>query len=395
MAGNNWVYTRAILVFILTIVSFEFLYLSVIGQSPWWLPAGATVVSIAAWYLIGRLGCRGINTNWFLTLALIIAITVIPELWLRAIDYHWKAYAGYAGLRPELTACFQPDRDLFWKRSSDEPGINNLGFHGPDIIVPKPADVCRVVVLGDSCAEQDYTGLLERCLNASDTSDTIQYEGALLAVAGYSSYQGKVIAEKLAPALEPDVAVICYGWNDHWLAYRATDNNIGSYRHMYYLTALLGQIRLVQFGRMLLAALSGDTGNNTLDKVRVPAEQYRANLLSIVRGLRHNGITVVLMTSPTSFYRLGVPDRIVKSRLAVSKETALHMHRQYNEIVRDLASRENIPLLDIEAEFERVTAPEIFFKPDGIHLSRDGLRAIAGRLCWAVREILCEKKETE
>ena len=388
MSRSNWVYTRVVLVLTLTVVSLESLYLIIIKQASWWLPVSSIVIAIVAWHLIGWLGRRGVETKGFLTLAAIIGITFVPELGLRTIDYHWGTHISFGGLRPKAIAYFKPDQDLFWKRSPDEPSINSLGFWGPDIITPKPGGVCRVVVLGDSSAEQDYARLLERCLNSSLAADATRYECALLAVAGYSSYQGKVIAEKVAPALEPDLTVLCYGWNDHWLAYGATDEDYALGRNMRFLPNLLGRSRLVQFCRMLLASLSGSDEKNIIDEVRVPADQYRQNLLAMVRTFRKNGTSVVLMTSPTSFYQKGVPDWLVELRLTSNKEAALHMHQQYNEIVRDIAAEERTILLDIETEFEQSTTTEHLFKADGIHFSRAGLYAISERLCSVLRKVL-------
>ncbi|MEW5994453.1 MAG: SGNH/GDSL hydrolase family protein [Candidatus Zixiibacteriota bacterium] len=376
----------------LAVVSLESLYLIIIKQASWWLPVSSIVIAIVAWHLIGWLGRRGVGTKGFLTLAAIIGIMFVPELWLRMIDYHWGAHISFGGLRPKAIAYFKPDQDLFWKRSPDEPGINSLGFWGPDIITPKPGGVYRVVVLGDSCAEQDYARFLERCLNSSLDADATRYECALLAVAGYSSYQGKVIAEKVAPALEPDLAVICYGWNDHWLAYGATDEDYARGGKIKFLANLLGSSRLVQFCRMLLASLSGSDEKNIIDEVRVPPDQYGQNLLTIVRTFRRNGTSVLLMTSPTSFYKMGVPEELVALRLTPSKEAALHMHRQYNEIVRDIAAEERTLFVDIETEFEQSTTTERLFKADGIHYSRAGLHAISDRLCSALHKVLVRKE---
>ncbi len=45
-----------------------------------------------------------------------------------------------------------------------------------------------------------------------------------LALSGYSSHQGRVLAELYGETLEPDLAVIYFGWNDHWRAYQTIDS---------------------------------------------------------------------------------------------------------------------------------------------------------------------------
>ena len=388
MSKSNWIYTRITLTLVLVLVSLESLYLSIVGQASWWLPISFVVVSVAAWYLISWLGHHGAKTKWLLTLATIIGITLVPELGLRMINYHWGAHISYGGLRPKAKDYFIPDWDLFWKRPPYEPGINSLGFGGPEIATPKPHGVFRIIILGDSCAEQGYYRFLERCLNSVLATDATKYECVLLGVAGYSSYQGKVIAKKVAPALEPDLAVICFGWNDHWLAYGATDEDYAPDKNVRFLANMLRESRLVQLFRMLLISLTNSDQKNIIDKVRVPPDQYRKNLLTMIHIFRKSGTSVVLMTSPTSFYKKGVPYEFVEQKLTSSKETALHMHKQYNEIVRDIANKEGIILLDLETEFEQSTITEQLFKADGSHFSRAGLYAVSERLCSVLSNII-------
>jgi lysophospholipase L1-like esterase len=366
---------------VLSIVTLELVYLASVGQVGWLAPSGAIAIAVGAWFLTGLLQSRGFDTRWFLSLAVVITITVVPELGLRAIDFRWGARVSDNGLRPEATAYFESDKDLLWKRSSDEPGVNELGFVGPEISDQKPDGVVRVVILGDSCAEQDYATILEQCLNSATSPDATRFECCRLACAGYSSYQGKVIAETAAAKFAPDIAVVCYGWNDHWLAYRATDEELGRGRAMYPLATAIGKSRLVQLGQKLRYSLVGSAQAGFIDEVRVSADQYRDNLLTIVNAFEADGIPVVFMTAPSAHYRTGVPDYIVDIQFARTKQQSLRLHREYNQIVRDIAAEKNLILVDLEAEFDRSTAPSGLFKADGIHFTPTGLQAIGQGLC--------------
>jgi len=376
---------RYCLMIVLLIVTLELAYLAGVGYVSWLVLCGGIVIAVGAWFLTSLLQRRGFDTRWFLSLAVVITVTIVPELGLRVIDFRWGARVSDNGLGPEVTAYFVPDKNLLWKRSPDEPGVNEFGLVGPEISDRKQDGVARIIILGDSCAEQDYATLLERCLNSASSPDATRYECFPLACAGYSSYQGKVIAETMAARFAPDIAVVCYGWNDHWLAYRATDADLGRGRAMYALAAAIGKSRLVQFGKKLRYSVVGSVEGQVIDEVRVSADQYRDNLLAIADAFDSDGIAVVFMTAPSAHNRTGVPDYLVDIQLTKSKDQALRLHRQYNQIVRDIAAEKNLNLVDLEAEFECETAPSGLFKKDGIHFTANGLRAISTTLCSVIQ----------
>ncbi len=79
--------------------------------------------------------------------------------------------------------------------------------------------------------------------------------------------------------------------------------------------------------------------NEPLEQVRVPADQYRNNLAGIYDVLNAAGIPVVFLTAPTSHYRDGVPDYLVDQDFARDRDSVKRLHRQYNDIVRQVAAR--------------------------------------------------------
>jgi hypothetical protein len=99
---------------------------------------------------------------------------------------------------------------------------------------------------------------------------------------------------------------------------------------------------------------------------------------------------VVFITAPTSQYRLGVPDYLENQGFVPNKAAATTLHRQYNEIVRDVATGDGVFLLDLEAETAALPAEGLgqLFMKDGIHFTDKGLETVAIRIARFAREEL-------
>jgi len=90
---------------------------------------------------------------------------------------------------------------------------NGLGLRGGEVEQPKPAGRTRVAVLGDSFMwgygvenEQVFARALTRHLPGSDSVN--------LAANGYSTVQSLVRLEDVGLALDPDVVIVGFFWND-------------------------------------------------------------------------------------------------------------------------------------------------------------------------------------
>ena len=175
------------------------------------------------WALAGGLASRGKPVAWLLVIASFNLMIVAPELTLRGAGFRYESNIQFGYPRPEDFTTLVPDEFLFWKLAPG-PGVNSMGFPGDEIETPKPADTYRILFLGDSCTWQGYPTGVKLFLewDAAGKSQR-RFDAVSLAVPGYTSYQGRIVAERLAGQVDPDLAVIYYGWNDHWLAYGAVD----------------------------------------------------------------------------------------------------------------------------------------------------------------------------
>jgi lysophospholipase L1-like esterase len=311
-----------------------------------------------------------------LTLAALNAFTVVPELVLRLVDFRHAPHleAGY----PDLTRrrYFEHDSELFWKSPTQDPAVNSLGFRGREL-EPKTAGVRRVLFLGDSCAAlgrpTPYPMLVEERLNEEHGEG--RYESVIMAVAGYSSYQGLVAARKYASLVEADLVFVCFGWNDHWQASRAVDAERASVDPDALLQRARRKLRLLHFSDWLLSRLLGPPAQ--LDSPRVPPEHFRSNLQEICGLFRDPLVPVVLVTAPTSHYALGVPAQLIERGYAPDERTVVERHRAYAQIVREVAEEEGAILLDLERSYQdRADLAELFLE-DGVHFTERGYELVA------------------
>jgi lysophospholipase L1-like esterase len=325
---------------------------------------------------------RGRLAGPLVALAALNLVTAVAELGLRSAGFRYVSAVEFGYPEPELLFELEPDAELFWKLPPG-PGVNRLGFFGPDPAVPKPAGAVRWLMLGDSCAQLGQPASWPDLAARELAGDFPGLELVNLSMSGYSSHQGRVLAERHAAELDPDFVAVGYGWNDHWLAHGATDADKRvdpCAERLYRRFALLQATRCFAVSRGWRAEDSGP-----LAQPRVPSEGYRENLARIVATCRGTGARVVLLTIPSAYERIGVPGYVAERGFASSSEEAVARHREYNDIVRETARASGADLLDLAAELEGRPDVAGAFAEDGIHFSEDGRAAVAKRFADFVR----------
>jgi len=306
-----------------------------------------------------------------LAVGVVNALTVLPELALRAAGFQRGSGVQFGYPNAEEFRRFTPDAELFWTWPPGAPEVNSLGFRAHEPLVPKPPGLTRLLFLGDSCSEQGFPEAWPDIAVHLLGREGIRVDGVNLSVSGYSSHQGLVLARKYGERMDPDVVFVYYGWNDHWLAYGAVDAE----KHRDLRVALL-----FDRSRLLQALRSATLGSaEPLDETRVPLSAYEGNLRAIVELFRALGVPVVLVTAPSSHERLGVPRYLVEKGFADDPASVLELHRQYNQVTRDVAAEPGVYLLDLAATLEREVDLRSIFVEDGIHLTEEGRWEVARR----------------
>ncbi len=385
------------------------------------LEPGALLALLAVigllWWLVGALDRRGRAVTWMMSLGVLNLVLVVPEMALRVSGFRHEG-----GIELQLTeetgfGKLVRDPELFWIYDSTRPEINSWGFKGEEIESPKPDGVFRILYLGDSCADMGdppYPRIVGRLLNRSGGVEGDRtVETVSLAIAGYTSHQGLVAARKYGARVDPDLVVMHFGWNDHWLAYGAPDGEIeppggldvlsdAAYRSSRLLQwAHLQWSRLGETAEESLGEGGGDTSarpadlrnilGSQLQRVsRVPPDRYRENLLEIARLFGEREVPVLFVTPPSSHRALGTPSHFVDLDYAVDSEAVVAMHDDYVEIVREVSRESHQPLLDLAGEVESLEPAELerIFLFDGIHYRPAGHVWVARRLVRYLRDEL-------
>lgn len=337
------------------------------------------VMVLAAWWLIPYLHRRKRPISWFLTIAVLNILFVAPELGLWIKGFRYESGIQFGWPRPTSFRRLRPDDRLLWIHDPSEPDVNSWGFREREISHgDKPANINRVLFLGDSCTRQGYPGIAEVLLNAAHPEQC--FECISLAVSGYSSFQGSRVAEMYGRLVNPDIVVVLYGWNDHWQAYGAVDSQKDIHASRPFIRRVrdfLLESRFVQF-LLYVAALGREDA--PLPEARVSLHEYETNLMSIYAVFEQMDTRVVFVTAPTSHYTLGVPHLLIEMQFLADEESDIRLHQEYNDVVRKVQRKSPLSVLcDLEAIYREMPPDQLkrVFKRDGIHFTERGLALVA------------------
>jgi len=299
----------------------------------------------------------------------------------------------------EITDLFRPDPDLFWRL---RPGsafdaeatvsINAAGYRGAVPQQPRPPGLARVAVLGDSVAfgfGAAWPEILGDLLAARMGKRRIEVLN--FGVPGYSVVQGVRQFDADVAALDPDVVLIAYGWNDHWLARGGltdADRRLPS-SFATQVVEKLTRLRTVQASCWLLG-VGGDPSATAGDKRRVPDEVFRERLAALIGRARERGAEAIVVGLPAGFDGSHVPSYLVEMGFTPTPADAVRDHERYVDLARVEAESSGATFIDLRKPFaspDGTPRPELFSQ-DGIHPSAEGHALVAAVLEPAVADAL-------
>jgi lysophospholipase L1-like esterase len=290
---------------------------------------------------------------------------------------------GYPSPR-EIRELFTPDPRLFWRLvpgsvfDADAPvPINARGYRGPVARASRQAGTLRVAVAGDSVAfggASAWPEILGQRLG-EDRAEVLNF-----GVPGYSIVQGaRQYEDEIAP-LSPDVVIIAYGWNDHWLARAGVPDEAlvppGPRRAAVALT--LSRLRIAQALRSVLVREAPSRG----EVRRVPLPSYRAHVEQLAHAVQAAGARAIVLGLPSALTLSGTPEYLVVDGFTPSAGDAVADHARYLEAARDAAAAAGAVYLDAAAE---LGADPRLFTGAKIHLSAPGHEALAALVAGAIR----------
>ncbi len=286
---------------------------------------------------------------------------------------------------------------ISWAPDPAYDGHNALGYRGPEIAIPKPAQVFRIVAMGGSTtystgtpAEESYPAFLEAILRGEYGYANIEVINA--GVSGYTSWDVLPAYAFRVVELEPDMLIYYGAVNDLVARER---NSVDCYRGLNPLRGLdanrglfvernsplpasaLYRLLAIQLGWMNnpLALESSfepsrikcepDPGGFTLEQrlVANPPYYYERNLRGLATLAQSQGVQPIF----SSWIYNVRADRPPLWKQSIA---------EHNAVTRQLASDMEIPYLDLAAEFP---TEGVDWEIDGIHLLASGNRELAGR----------------
>ncbi|MFH1402936.1 MAG: SGNH/GDSL hydrolase family protein, partial [Candidatus Altiarchaeota archaeon] len=203
---------------------------------------------------------------------------------------------------------------------------------------------------------------------------------------GWSSYQGYNQLKRDVIRVKPRVVVIEYGWNDHWIGFGIEDKNVGKIKRMQ--SSIPEELRGYGLFQLITKAMVGYYVDNNSRPNRVSPDDFRENLVNMVRTARENDITPVLITAPTSHVQGSEPSYLA-ARWLRSLDELVPLHREYASIVREVSASEDVVLCDILEDFEKLPREDVeekYFSNDGIHLKPEGNKKISELLVKCFEE---------
>ena len=246
-----------------------------------------------------------------------------------------------------------------------------------EIVQAETGTTIDVLHMGDSCTQlSTYAADLKELM--LERRPQRRFHNLKLGAAGWSSFQGLQQMRRDVVALQPRYVTIYFGWNDHWLSYGLPDKELDFSQARFPLYRILQRARVFQvFSYFYNRQLQRRTEQER--PLRVSPEDYRSNLLEMVKVARVNGITPILVTAPSS-HRQGQEPVYLRDRFLERLDELVPLHHRYTNIMRDVARERNVLLLDLEREFDALPDAIVrdqYMKSDGIHLQPEGSKAIA------------------
>lgn len=288
----------------------------------------------------------------------VLAVTAalgVAELALRAVHFRFRAIpeVQFGWPQPQVIQNeFQRDPDLIWVTRDYRDRLAR-------------ARHASVIFMGDSCVEfSDYPRMVLSRLAARDPS---LGTGEKIAVPGWSTEQGRAQMTRDVAPLRPRVIAIEFGWNDHWDALGAADDQV----HPGRVTAWAADhLRVYQAWRK---AKLGLEARRTADPPRrVSLERYRDNLTAMVHAGQRTGARVVLVTAPSG-HEPGHEPGYLRARHLRRLDTLVPLHRSYVEATRQVAAGTGATLCDAAAQASSAGLDRgRYFRSDGIHFTEAG-----------------------
>jgi lysophospholipase L1-like esterase len=264
--------------------------------------------------------------------------------------------------------------------------INKYGYKGPEIDIPKPKDIIRILALGDSCTwgpyndYYSYPRALERDLNKSLVNTRIEVVNA-----GVPGYNNERVTKRIDEfmSVEPNLVTIYLGWNQtigradikkNGFLYR----KLAVYRMFYHFFINRNDTGLQE-------DYQNETYYNEKDAFLNAYETYNFKydisdldiLIKAIKRRNGNNIKIKIITLAGLFdLRIKPSAEILKKAFPTSSSKNLYLWplltKRYNEALRVFSKINDIEILDFEEIALNKFIPREQYFDDSVHLSIKG-----------------------
>jgi lysophospholipase L1-like esterase len=264
--------------------------------------------------------------------------------------------------------------------------VNSLGFRGPEIVVPKPEGVFRIVAIGDSVTwgppidEWTYPAVLEQHLAPWVLDEC----GKRLEVvnAGVPGYNFERVLKRIDEylAVEPDLVTVYLGWN------RTIGRADPRKNQRWYSRSALYRFYYHAIVNRNDTGLTTDYSRGTVHDPADPSLAAYADydfgddirqLNELVDTVRARGIPVTLITLAGLLDWRVTPDpRALEIAYPIASTQNLFAYplltRRYNEEIRRVARLRDVDLIDFEGYAYDELDPRSDYFTDSVHMTIRG-----------------------
>ncbi len=224
--------------------------------------------------------------------------------------YGYLLKPGFTTTVQNYSSAFMVDKLPSWTIIADSEGFRA----SPRNKAITEANGKTLYVLGDSSSfgwgvdyEKSYTYLLTEKLNTISAFSLSNFS-----LPGFSSFQGKLLWQEIEGVEKDDWVILSYGWNDSYPSFQ-TDQRQFELRN-----SLAGKVvwklkQLLLYRWMTTWGLP-NFAHKEKEGTRVPLEQYRENLESLIEGVQLMGAKPLLVNvcNPDSYQN--VVEQIAKNK---------------------------------------------------------------------------------
>ena len=303
---------------------------------------------------------------------------IASEVVLRIVDFNYHFYPervlhNRVPSTDVIKFFFLPDKDVLWLKKDWPALLEDARKDPPDI-----------VFLGCSCTHNGkYPEYVKDLLEKRKEIKTVKILNA--GVIGWSSYQGLQLLKREILDLKPKIVTIYFGWNDHWRGFGIEDKEIANLNARWY--RFIDNFKLAQLASK--AYVHAKYKNDLrIVRTRVTPEDFRKYLTEMVTLLKNDEIVPVLVTAPTSYFK---KDELftLAPRWAYDVSDIEPFHLRYAQIVRDVAKKQEVILVDLLDSFNsRFSKKELKrnYIPDAIHMNKNGDKLAAEEILKVLEE---------